>query len=142
MIAPILMIKLEHTSIIYVRFFLISMVFYLILISFLLARIYQGSRVGKAFCLLFLAGYILANGRHMMTLFRHGRGHYDEAARFMAGHTKGSLVTIGSDQDFRIPLILWFYTPQSMAGKTAEYFPNNSWRKEGPGMDCLPEGVL
>ena len=59
---------------IYVRYFLVSMAFLMILISFLLSRLYQRSPMGKAICLLFLVAYFLANGWHIMTLCRDGTG--------------------------------------------------------------------
>jgi hypothetical protein len=134
MVFPVLMIMIivEQFEFAYVRYFLVSMAFLLILISFLLARLYQRSPVGKGICLLFLAAYFLVNGWHMMTLFRDGRGHYVEAARFMAEHTKGSLVTIGSGQDLRFSVVLEFYTPEAMANKSVVYYPINSWPREGP----------
>ncbi len=132
MVAPIMMIMVVQDEAIYVRFFLVSMAFSLILISFLMARLYQQSPAGKGICLLFLVAYFLANGWQMMILFRDGRGHYGEAARYMAEHTKGPLVTIGSDHDFRVPMVLQFYVREAMPNKSVEYCRINSWPQEGP----------
>jgi len=131
MISPILVIVINQFGFIYVRHFLISVAFLLILISFVLARLYQQSRAGKGICLLFLTAYLLVNGWHIRTLFRDGWGHYGEAARFMAGQSKGSVIRIGSDHDFRNPFVLQFYGPTSFGNKKMEYFNGNSWPQNG-----------
>ena len=132
MIAPVLMIVIKHHQFIYVRYFLISMAFALILISFLLGWLYERGRMGKGICLLFLAAYFLANGWHMMALFRDGRGHYGEAARMIAEQSKGSVVTIRCENDFRISTVLQFYIPGVMGDRTVKYYQNDLWPKDGP----------
>jgi hypothetical protein len=132
LVAPILMIQLVRVEVIYVRFFLTGMVFSMILISSLLARLYQRSGMGKGICLLFLAAYFLANGWQLMTLFRAGRGRDSEAGRFMIEHTKGPLVTIGCDNDFRVFIPLQLYVPEMKEKKPVEYCGMNSRPPGGP----------
>jgi hypothetical protein len=79
-----------------------------------------------------MAGYIGVNGWLTLTLFKYGRGDYSDAARFLADHTKGSVVTVGGDLDFRIGTVVEFYGPLAMGGKTVKYYVRKSWPREGP----------
>jgi hypothetical protein len=79
-----------------------------------------------------MAGYIGVNGWLTLTLFKYGRGDYSDAARFLADHTKGSVVTVGGDLDFRIGTVVEFYGPLAMGGKTVKYYVRKSWPRGGP----------
>ena len=132
MACPLLMIALKHTDFLYVRYFLVTMAFSLILISALLARLFETGSAGKVVSVVFLAGYVLANGRHVISLFEDGRGHYQEAIRYIGEHTERPAITVGSDHDFRIPIVLQFYAPRVLGDRQLEYEPSDSWPKEGP----------
>jgi len=118
----------------YVRFFIISLAFFLLLASYALAWLYDRGPGGRAACFILLGLFILCNGLQTAEFLRLGRGHYAEAVRFMAAHTPGAGARVGGDHDFRIPLILDFYR-EAAAPKILCYLPQS----ESPpgGVDWL-----
>jgi hypothetical protein len=132
LVIPILLAIIRHADVLYVRYFIVGIAFLLILFSFVLASLYYRGPYGKAVCFFLLACYLVTNGLHMMSLFKYGRGHYREAIRLLADHSEGSVVTIGSDHDFRIPLVLRFYLQGAMGDKSARYYELDSWPENGP----------
>lgn len=132
---PILLAIIRHSDVLYVRYFIVGMAFLLILWSFVLAALCQRGWPGRITSVLLLAGYFVFNGWHTLSLFKHGRGHYGEAVRFLAVHTKEPVVSIGSDHDFRNAMVLQFYAKEAMADHHLAYYPNSridAWPKGGP----------
>jgi hypothetical protein len=129
---PILLMIVRHSDVVYLRYFIIGMAFSLILFSFVLAALCQRGLQGRIICALLLAAYFALNGWHTLSLFKYGRGHSDEALRYLAEHTKGPVVTIGGDHDFRIATVLQFYATDAMGNKTVNYYPMNHWPRGGP----------
>jgi len=123
---PILLTVIRHSEVIYVRHFIIGMAFLLVLFGLVLANLYERSVQGRIVCVILMAGYLLLNGWQTMRLYTYGRGHYSEAAQFMAEHTQRPVETIGGDHDFRIRFVLQFYV------KGAIYYPHDSWPQGGP----------
>jgi hypothetical protein len=128
---PILLAFVRHSEVLYVRHFIIGMAFFLILFSFVLATLYQCGWRGRTICMLLLAGYFIINGWQTLSLFKYGRGQYSAAARFLAEHTKGPVVTVGGDHDFRVGLVWEFHAKETMGNKTAKYCRVDSWPKGG-----------
>lgn len=116
----------------YVRFFIIGIAFFLILLSFVLESLWRRGQLGKAFCLLLLTVYFVMNGLHTISLFKYGRGHYGEAVHFLIEHSKGTRITVGGDHDFRIPMLLEFYCRGLGEGKQLIYQQQASWPQGGP----------
>jgi hypothetical protein len=129
---PILFAVVRHSDAIYVRHFIIGTSFFLMLFSYVLATLYQEGVGGRIICVLLMAGYLGLNGWHTMSLFKYGRGHYGEAARYLAEHTKGPVVSIGSDHDFRVPPVLQFHAREAMGNKMARYYRKGYWPPGGP----------
>jgi len=132
LVVPVLLAIVRHSDMLYVRYFIIGMAFFLMLFSFVLAALYQTGLRGRIICVLLMAGYLAVNGWDTINLFKNGRGHSREAIRFIAETSKDSVVTIGSDHDFRIPLVLQFYAGEAAKNKTLEYYRVNSWPQGGP----------
>jgi hypothetical protein len=132
LVFPILVALARHADFLYVRYFLIGMTFFLLLLSYVLARLDQHGRPGRLLCLLFLAGYFTFNGRHTLTLFQDGRGRSAEAVRFLAENTRGPVVTVGGDQDLRIGMVLQFYGAEAMGDKRLVYYRLGGWPPGGP----------
>jgi len=124
---PILLAVVRHAETVYIRYFIISIAFLLILASFVLASLYHQGPAGKGVCCLLLGVYFAANGWHVAELFKYGRGEYREAIHYMAGHSHGAEVSIDSDNDFQVPLMLDYYAG-AMGGKKMEY----RLKKSGP----------
>ena len=124
---PIFIAVVRNSQTIYVRYFLLSIAFLLLLASELLAWLFNRSATGKAACLLLLVGYGAANGWHIAELFKYGRGSYRDALHYMAEHSHGPIITIDSDNDFQVPLML-DYDTDALEGKPMEY----RLKKSGP----------
>jgi uncharacterized membrane protein len=127
LVFPILLAVVRNAETVYIRYFIISIAFLLILASFVLASVYHRGPAGKGVCCLLLGVFFAANGWHVAELFKYGRGHYREAIRYMAGHTRGPTLSIDSDNDFQVPLMLDYYAG-AMEGKKVEY----RLKKSGP----------
>ena len=117
---------------IYLRHFVISIAFVLLLFSFVLGKLWKNGWQGKAVCLAALAAYCVANSFPLAGLFNDGHGHYREALRYIAENSKRDTATIGSDHDFRIPMVLQFYAPEAMGDKLVKYYQSDAWPPEGP----------
>jgi hypothetical protein len=132
LVFPIILITIRGSDEIYVRYYIISIAFLLLLCSYLLAQLYYQGLRGKTICTVLLAGYMIANGSHMISLFKYGRGQYSEAIRFITQRSNTSPVTVASDQDFRTSLIWQFYAQEAMGQKKAIYYEQGHWPQTGP----------
>jgi hypothetical protein len=61
-----------------------------------------------------------------------GRGHYDEAVRFVISHSNAPDVTIGGDHDTRVLPVLAFYANEAAGNRKVEYLPREYWPPTGP----------
>ena len=132
---PILLVLIRHSQILYVRHFIIGITFLLILLSFLLAALYQRGPAGKAVVILLLAGYLALNGWHTRQLFQFGRGHYAAAVRYIVKHSQQTPITIGAigiEQDFRTPFMLQFHGQPAFGDKPVTYYTKEHWPPGGP----------
>jgi hypothetical protein len=127
---PFLLAVVRGSNVFYVRFFVVSIAFFLLVFSFVLADLCQRGPWGKTICVLLLLGYTAANGWHVASLFKYGRGHYNEAIRFIKEHSNQWPVTVGGDSDLRIGMLLDFYD-RSPTGRV-RYCPLSAWPRQGP----------
>jgi hypothetical protein len=129
---PVVLTVGSVSGVIYVRYFMIAIAFFLILLGFVMAELCRRGPWGKAACAALLLAFLTANGYHIASLFQYGRGHYCDAIRFLAEHSHGSPVTFGGDHDLRIPFVLQFYWPTVAGDRKAEYYKQGSWPPQGP----------
>jgi hypothetical protein len=127
---PLLFVLAYRPIVLYVRHFIVSMVFLLVLISLCLTSLFERGRWGRAVCIFLLGGYLVANGWHTWTLFSFGRGQYSEVMRYLQENTRGNAVTVEGDH-IRIALTLSFFTRESGITKKY-YFKPEEWPREGP----------
>jgi hypothetical protein len=132
LVFPILLVLVRGSMVIYVRYFVVGIAFLLLLGGFLLAALWRRSWQGKLLCLLLLLAYLPANAWQIGRLFQYGRGHYQEAIRFMSQNSAEPLVVIASDQDFRTSTLLQFYAPAAMLPKQGRYVLRGEWPPQGP----------
>jgi hypothetical protein len=132
LVFPILLIVVRGSDIVYVRYFVVSIAFLLLLCSVLLSSLYRQGRLGRATCALLLIAYVATSGGQMATLFTYGRGQYREAMRYMKEHADRSPVVIGGDQDYRIGIELQYYGPTVLGTGAWQYVPHGSWPADGP----------
>ncbi len=132
LVFPILLIVARGSDIVYVRYFLVSIGFLLLLCSVLLSSLYQHGRLGRLACALLLIVYVATNGGQMATLFEYGRGQYRDAMRYMKEHATRSPVLIGGTQDYGTGTELRYYGPTVMGSSGWQYLRHGTWPPEGP----------
>lgn len=115
----------------YPRYFLVSMLFLQLLVSWLLGWLYQRS-YGKVAYVLILATILTGNAVLMARLLTNGRGGYEAAVRYMLDQTFSERVFVASDHDFRNKTVLAFYFARVGDGGRAGYYDFGNWPPEGP----------
>jgi hypothetical protein len=129
---PLLFVLIYQMPSVYVRHFIISMAFLLVLISICLTSLFERGRAGQVACLILLASFVGANAWHTRKLFIFGRGSYSEAIRYIQQNSSGNVVTIVGDHPFRIPFTLSFYSSLAKMQKELRYFNIGEWPAGGP----------
>lgn len=108
-VAPAVSLVLISRDDVYVRYFLVSIVFLLLLYSIGLGYLYRTGSVGRvAYCLI-LVLVIAGNAVQTERLIRLGRGTYLEALREIERVSEPPLITIGSDHDARNRMVIEYY---------------------------------
>jgi hypothetical protein len=132
LVFPILMVTLHHSDAIYVRHFIVGSSFLLILISLVLARLCERGWPRQILCALLLISYFALNSWDVAAVLKYGRGHYTDAVHYLIQNTKRPEITVGSDHDFRVSLVLRYYVDQASGDQTFTYYPRSSWPHQGP----------
>ncbi|MEX0729022.1 MAG: glycosyltransferase family 39 protein [Planctomycetaceae bacterium] len=107
--APAALVVFAGRSDLYVRYFLISILFLLLLFSLALGRLYQSSGVRRGFAVAITAVMFIGNAVHVARLCDAGRGNYLAALEMIQQQTQDDRVVIASDNDFRHRLMITFY---------------------------------
>jgi hypothetical protein len=126
-----LMIVIAATDLVYPRHFLVPMACVLIVLSHLLATAWTAGRWGKVFYFVAVGLMLTGNSIHTWSLLKYGRGAYEEAITFLNAESRDT-ITLGSDHDFRNPMVLGYYYRRLPNPKPLAYFPSNQWPPEGP----------
>jgi hypothetical protein len=116
----------------YVRYFLVSVVCFILLLTRVIAEVSRWGTAGRVVCGMLLAGFLLGNAVYTADLLRLGRGQYRSALRYMVGRTPGDVVQIGSDHDFRNGTLVNFYAPRLASAKRVMYVKKDAWPVDGP----------
>ncbi|HEY4262520.1 MAG TPA: hypothetical protein VGM98_20325, partial [Schlesneria sp.] len=124
------MIVVAATDLVYPRHFLVPMACVLILLSHLLAHAWSTGRRGQMFYVSAIGLMLIGNGIHTWSLLKYGRGAYEEAVAYLQEESKDT-ITIGSDHDFRNPMVLDYYYRRLPNPKPIAYFPRNQWPPQG-----------
>jgi len=149
-LSPGLLLLIRPPQLLYVRYFLISVAFLVLLLSRLLASLYRCGPVGRVVYVAVMLAIMSGGGVYTADLLKHGRGHYVDALTYMVENTPGNVVTIGSDHDFRNKTILDYYAPRFGGIKRITYYDKSMWPQEGPdwlilhnwARDVLPPGAV
>jgi hypothetical protein len=103
--APALFLAVREPEILYVRYFLVCVPYFLLLFASLLARGWRaggGLRLGAASVLLLT---LAANALPVAGLLRVGRGQYSAAVRYLAENTAAGPIEIGVEGDHNLQLL-------------------------------------
>jgi len=112
LVSPAVLAIVQPTDNYAERYFLVSMLLWLLLGAQLLAWLVARGGGARIAALVALAAFGVSNGARVATLLRDGRGSYQEALRWMVAHTTGDTTLIASDHDFRNRLIVEYYGPR------------------------------
>jgi hypothetical protein len=111
------------------RYFLVSIALFLLPLCAALAQLVHSRRaVGTAALLVVLATNLASAGRFIEL----GRGHYSDALRYMAVHTPGAEIVIGSDHDVRNQPLLAYYSQWLRSGQRVVYVPHAEREPRAP----------
>lgn len=137
LIAPAALLALSYPHDFYLRYFMASFPFFMLLSARLVClgwkRFGTGGRSLLALAMtVFLAGN-LQRDYFLLTL---GRGQYSEAIAYMLRQTPSGPVRVGSDHDFRNPTVLQFYASRLPGGNRLRYVD------EVHGPELRPEWFL
>jgi hypothetical protein len=131
-VTPLALIVLRPEAL-FVRHFLVAIVFYLILLGRGFAESWRRyPAFAPAIVLTVVATMLLANGASIWRLHRLGRGSYLAAVQYMAEHTPDSPIIVASDHDFRNAMLLSFYRRHLPDAKQLYYVPKTQWPPDGP----------
>ena len=123
--APIAVVVLRRSDVLFPRFMILGMAFFLILYSDVLTSLFHRGRLGKLLCLVLLAAFLACNGGHVTSLYRYGRGRYGDTVRLLVEHTKGRRIAVAGDPDWCILPLLQFYVGQ--AETNGKEFAYHKW---------------
>lgn len=103
------------------RYFLVSFVFFLLLLSYVLGALWRRSRAGACVAALAALGMAAGGVLQMMDFERGGRGHFLDALAFINRESSGEAVTVCGDFDFRVRKFYSFYVPYVRGGARLIY---------------------
>lgn len=131
-VLPALSLLATRPAVVYPRYFLVSMLFLQLLISWWLVRVFHGSRHGKILYAVFLLAILTGNAVSTSRFLAYGRGGYQAALQFMLEHSSDRDLTVGSDHDFRNSLVLRYYFPRCRGNRRLVYYSQGNWPQGGP----------
>ena len=130
LLAPALVLIAAKPSVLFPRYFLVCVPFFLLLLGRWLARVARMGTPGKVLCASLLVLYCSFNLLRFGDLVRYGRGGYSTALISIARQTEGEAISIGSDHDFRNKMIVDYYSRSLPPGKKVAYVPGTGIRPE------------
>jgi hypothetical protein len=123
-VAPVLLLVASQPKYVYERYFLLAIMFLLMLMVALLARLIMShDRRLKMTASAILALILVANAWQIMNLIRFGRGNYSQAISFIIRNTPADqAITIASDHDSRNKPLVRYHSHGLQ--RTIDYFDN------------------
>ena len=114
----------------FLRYFLISIAFAYIAVSFALAEIFRRFNHGKKFLALLILLFLFGNAWNVVNLYKYGRGAYLEGLKYVAFHSTEHNIRITSDNDFRNSMIIEYCKHFLPIDKKIVYVPQDNFPKE------------
>jgi len=131
-LAPAAILALLRPAVIDVRYFLIGIALFLILLAWILGAELRAGGRRRALASVGLGLFLLGNAVHTARFLALGRGGFQAALEFMAERSEAGRIVVGSDQDFRNAMVLRFYARLLPAGKVLDYRERSRWPVGGP----------
>jgi len=131
-VVPALVLSVTRPPVLYFRYFLVQILFGYLLVAAGLGALVRRGRGGRVSCLALLVLYVAAQLPALYTLAATGRGGCIGAVRYLGAETDGDEVVVGSDEEFRSQLMLWYFARFLPAGKRLRYLARPEWPATGP----------
>ncbi len=113
------------------RYFLVSYVFFLVLLSYVLGSLWRRSRGGAVAAAVLTLSLLAGNIRQIVDFERGGRGHFLDALAFIDQQSPPGEVSICGDYDFRVRKFYQFYVPYLGAVGRLHYHEQESLPPHG-----------
>jgi hypothetical protein len=108
-LAPAAVIAIQQPEQFYVRYLMISVAIFLLLLSSAYASTLRQGLAGPAIGVALLSLYVIGNSVNTINLLRFGRGQYLAALHFIEAQSQDRGVVITSDHDFRNGMLVNYY---------------------------------
>jgi hypothetical protein len=131
LVAPALGLCSSRFVLLYPRYFIVSAALALLVVGYVLARLWKSGGRARWSGVLLLGGILAGNSVHAARLLRDGRGQYQRALRYISEHTPVETITVSSDSDFRNFGVMDYYKSAVGAQHQLHYFPGNQSPPEG-----------
>jgi hypothetical protein len=93
------------------RYFLVSFVFFLLLLSYVLGALWRRSHRGALVAVVLTLALLAGNIRQIVAFERGGRGHFLDALAYIDQLSPPGEVSVCGDYDFRVRKFYRFYVP-------------------------------
>lgn len=131
-VAPATVLAVLRPEVLFLRYFLISIGFALVVVAVLVADLLRSGTAGRTAAAILLAGFVIGNAYDTARFYRYGRGGYLEALEHIAVTTPGPVATLGGDFDFRNEMVVDFYQRFLPPGETVDYMTHERYPPKGP----------
>lgn len=131
-LAPALVLGVMQPPVVELRYFVIGIALYLVLLSRLVATGLRAGGWRRIACAAGLALFAIGNAAHTLPFLRYGRGGYSKAVRFMLESSATPAISVGSDHDFRTGLTLRFHARSLPPGRSLYYVTRQAMAGRGP----------
>ncbi|MDA0833473.1 MAG: glycosyltransferase family 39 protein [Planctomycetota bacterium] len=127
-IAPVGLVAFLGYSDLYVRFFLTSILFVMLLFSLALGRLYDAGGRRRWFAVAITIAIVAGNAVHIERVFRLGRGSYLVALDLILNESRDDRTVIAFDNDFRHRLVVAFYQNRIVKLQSMDFVePQRAW---------------
>lgn len=113
------------------RYFLISFVFFLVLMSYVLGALWRSSRAGAVAATFLTLAVVVGSIRQVMEFERGGRGRFLEALAYIDRESPEGQASLAGDYDFRVRKFYTFYVPYLDSPKSLTYHEQHALPARG-----------
>jgi hypothetical protein len=131
-VVPAALLILTQPPILYFRYFLVPVAFFCLLAGDVLGWLAERGSAARIAAAGMLGLYVMAQAPALYGLATTGRGGCVAAVQFMAARTAGDEIVVGSDEEFRSQLMLWYFARFLPPGKQLRYLAQPQWPAAGP----------
>ncbi|MDX1388231.1 MAG: glycosyltransferase family 39 protein [Acidobacteriota bacterium] len=132
-VAPAAVLVIARPDVLFVRYFLLSVAFGLVAAGVMLAELWRGATSSRVAAGVLATVFVVGNLVNVAILYRHGRGDYLGALRYIVSETPGGVTTLATDNDFRNRGVISYYQRFLPRDSRVILVGGSSYPREGPG---------